>query len=165
MNKGIKEICEILRTPDYPQIQGELVQLDHEQPNDRIVIGKCALGELSCRLGNSLTETIDISNWSTSAVYAKTILQLADGLPSWIVTGNWLPQIRRVHDVDETASPNILFDDRMIECNLGELIMNMNDLCFTYEEIADFLETTFEDLEEVEDQFRLSSDIGGGRTE
>src|SRR3990172_4933607 len=80
--RSIKRICKILRTPEYPQSMGDLAKFDEY---DKIT-SKCALGEISCRVG------LPITNRIMGEISYGQILQHA-GVPQFLYDGKCLPTL------------------------------------------------------------------------
>ena len=153
LNKGIQQICEILRSPKFPQGRGDLMMY-HIKPEyldeDGGLIGdtltsdmievetKCALGEISCRTSN-LAETWRRMRKLDSTTYSEEILSAVKGLPRDLIVGRNLPL---------TTKEGPEFDSEFKSGSLGHIIYGLNDEGFTYAEICEFLETTFGDVED-----------------
>jgi len=108
-----------LRNPKYPQIRGQLVEFGY---NNKI-IGKCAEGEIACQNGIKYKP-------HQILLHKEELLKLK--IPEDLVD-NQLPHFS---NLDFTT----LIDD-----NIGDYLYGLNDSNLTYNQIADFLETTFRD--------------------
>ena len=127
IKESIDNICDILETPEYEQIKGYLSKWDGDE-----CIGKCALGEIACRVGLKLTKEV-------YHVAYTSIMYNAD-LPRWLVDGYALPFMSRT---DDTKIGMDEIDPLLTGNNIQEYIWKMNDQGYTYKQIADFLRCTF----------------------
>jgi len=123
----LDKICYPLEHPKHEQIHGCLITF-RDIDSDEIE-GKCALGEIGCYLGFTPNE---LFNMRTSE-YIK-ILRKAK-VPKWLLEGANLPRICN-------ADVQVPVEDG--GRNLDQLLYQLNDEYFTYEEISDFIRTTFE---------------------
>lgn len=157
-------IKTMLSNPTAPQISGYLVRykIDHIKRKTE-VIGKCALGELACKCGlvipprweqrfipldgffNRMLRRVKIEYVRYNSVeptYNMIMKEL--GFPEWLVSGQNLPSIN-VGSVNGVKVIEISFDERH-GSNIDNYIYRLNDAGFTYQEIVDFLITTFGDI-------------------
>jgi len=143
VRQALDKVTEILSTPQHPQIKGKLIEYGYAGNGEVIILGKCALGELSCRVGLPLKP-------HQPPPYHSTILTLT-GFPAWMSEGN-LPTMRAsvVNKVNLLWFIDSCFEGKTIEgeSHLSSYITLMNDYGFTYQQIIEFLETTFGDIED-----------------
>lgn len=139
MIEAIEKICQILRTPEYPQGMGLLVEFDIHGN----IISKCALGEISCRSGLPITESmVDDPNYNYSIMRTAHIpIDLYEGclLPCML---SWDSETQPIN-LSTHIPPEDDFEGD--GDNIQDWIWKLNDNGFTYDEIAEFLEVTFQD--------------------
>ncbi len=144
MNQGIQNMCNALRNPKYKQIKGTLIMYKNANPNE--IIGKCALGEIACQVGMDRTVTMGLATDEYDQILH------AAGVPTWL-TDRILPDWTSHHanELGQQSGPCHSGCCKDIPCNqvsLSTYIYYMNDTGWKYKEIADFLETTFGDIED-----------------
>ena len=128
LKTAIKRICDILEHAEYPQIHGDLIKLEGDK-----IVGKCALGEISCKVGLKLDKDC------TTHIY-RDILEAA-GVPKAYLDGDNLPYFSRT---DLTVGTFDVFDfDTDHGCDLDQYIWTLNDEGYNYNEISEFLRCTF----------------------
>lgn len=131
MQKWLENILKILRNPQYKQIKGRWVEFNENgEP-----IGKCAMGEISCQSGLKIQDSCYHSMHSD-------ILKIV-GVPKWLIHGGNLPILERSNGKIQKL---LFYEESSCGINLDDYIIYTNDFGWTYNEIADFLETTFKDL-------------------
>lgn len=131
-NEWLDNIVSILSSTDVPQITGKLISFD-EHDN---MIGKCALGVISCEVG------IPLMNRGDNEVSYNRILSKAN-VPS---------ELNGVQDVLPslyiyTTSKGVesVFFNECTTTDLASYIYLLNDNGLSFNEIAEFLEVTFGD--------------------
>lgn len=144
--KWVSNIVNVLRECDIPQVQTALIREFYNKDGE-LVIGKCAMGVLSCEAGMTLSVDMNEDLINDTANYQQ-ILKLYDVPEEW--WGNeLLPECLSI------GSPH--FDDRFFDededvyfhtVQLHQFIFRMNDNGFTFKDIADCIEVTFEDVED-----------------
>jgi hypothetical protein len=117
----LDKLINPLRKPQYPQIFGELRRID---PPDGKIIGKCAEGEIACQNGVRYKKQ-DIT------LNPHKLRKL--GIP------------KDLTDFDLPSYHNNNFDFDVEMDNIGSWIYGLNDKPLSYNQIADFLQITFED--------------------
>lgn len=120
----LDKLCGPLLNPQYPQIKGTLTLLS---PNGDI-LGKCAEGEIACQNG------IKYPTWQHTLRDAD-LREL--GIPDDFVDEDCLPSMWV-----GAKSSSIDFDQCV---SIGSYIYGLNDSGFTYPQLVEFLQTTFED--------------------
>jgi len=126
MKKWLRTICEILEHPRHKQVYGRLIIF--RSLKSRKIEGKCVLGEIGCQLGFTPNELFNMNTLD----YIK-ILRKAQ-VPKWLLEGLNLPHFSMgFHEWYGWGD------------NLDSWLYELNDNHLTYEEISDFLKTTFED--------------------
>ncbi len=119
----MKGIATILRETEVPKIEGKLVKFDTKGE----IEGKCALGVISCEVGLPLS-----SNYKDHPTWEK-ILRKA-GVSSDILDGT----------IPAVAPPSFADGGLDYVEFLSYYIINLNDnFKLTFNEIADWIETTF----------------------
>ena len=152
MPKWIDEICDVLYKCDTPQIQRALIKEWFDEHGE-LVIGKCAMGVLSCESGKILTPDLneelidDIDNY-------HEIMKLYNVPEEWWSI-NLLPQV--IHE-SESDLPTMNIDMCVYDDNVGEVItghnqlhsfiFNLNDAGLTFKEISECIRVTFEDVDD-----------------
>lgn len=117
---AIRKIAGELRTTETTQIKGALSKFDDEDQ----LIGKCALGVLTCKFYEKLTSEHPNGHVDDSEIEYCDIL-LASGI-----------ECEFIEDL-----PNEWDEDNS---DLSGVICHLNDRAqLTFKEIADYLETTF----------------------
>jgi len=134
-NSWLDNICNILRHPYYKKVTGSLAIFNDLEE----VIGKCALGEISCRVGIKLTKEN-----SAFIKYGK-IMETAR-VPFCLREGKILPEINYANTNDFNSINVEDFPSEYGGADLEWWIYTLNDAGLKYNEIADFLETTFGDM-------------------
>ena len=125
----LDKLINPLRNPQYPQIQGHLVRKNFNGE----IIGKCAEGEIACQNGLKIVD-------GTEFLSEDELLML--GIPPDFVYN--LPYIHQYHPTLESPPTwTIDFEDQTD--NVGHYIIRLNDDGFEYDQIIEFLETTFGD--------------------
>lgn len=120
----MKGIATILRETDIKKIEGRLIRFD---PETGEVEGKCALGVISCEAGLPLG-----SNYKDHPTWEQILKKV--GVSSDILNGT----------IPAVAPPS--FGDSGLDYVefLSYYIINLNDnFKLTFNEIADWIETTF----------------------
>lgn len=125
LKTAIIKICDILEHPEYPQITTKLAAFNDEHE----CIGKCALGEISCKVGLELT--YDNYNVSYNDILYKA------GVPKYLLEKQNLPYMER-----KNREVRIEFHDSA-GSDLDQYIWMMNDEGYTYDQISEFLRCTF----------------------
>lgn len=125
--RAIRRIAKALRNTDVKQITSALAKFD----NEKNLIGKCALGVLSCEYYRKITHE---NNYD---VDYNEILR-ACGVPDeWV--NNILP-----NSCYFTSKDSFYLDEANWCHQLSDMIPSLNDReKLTFDEIAEFLETTF----------------------
>ncbi len=128
MERWVKTITNILRHPEYPQIKGFL-QIKNKAGE---AVGKCALGEINCQMNVGETSITDDMG----------LIMKACKVPEDLCTDRVLPSIDsgfdEIYGMDEINKEFFLND------NIQDWIWKLNDAGYTYEQIVEFLEATFE---------------------
>ena len=156
MEDWLANICGILRASDIHQIYGDLIRFETKWNDEKgefeavNMTGKCALGVISCEVGMTLDYDHQLHDY-------VQILQHAS-VPDELIDGSILPYLD-VHEkrmTDDVSSRyigefDIIYDESggSILSNFSEYIFKMNDGSLTFKEIADFLEETFGDYNNV----------------
>ena len=118
----LDKLCEPLENPKYPQIKGALVKKIGEK-----IIGKCAEGEIACQ-NNIKYERYQLE------LPTEAFIKL--GVPHDLLTD--LPCYNSFYN-------NFRFAD-FESTSLSSIIISLNDTAeLSYDELAEFLRTTFED--------------------
>ena len=125
LKQAIRRICDILEHPEYPQITTKLASFNDKKE----CIGKCALGEISCKVGLKLT-------WDNYCLSYYSILEAA-GVPKYLRERQNLPYMER-----RDKEVRIEFHDDA-GSDLDQYIWMMNDEGYTYDQISEFLRCTF----------------------
>ena len=123
MAKWALEIAKMLRETNVPQITGRLI--DYVPFTN--VVGKCALGVISCEVGLPLSITQDL----TALPEYQDILKEV-GVPNEFLY--------------DCVTPFLFMTGQK---DLYDIIYTLNDAHkLTFEQIADYIETTFGDVED-----------------
>ena len=138
MNKWLQDICKVLRTSRTYQIHGDLINFI-AGPNSKI-IGKCAMGELGCKIG---FKPMELYNMSTHN-YVKILKKYK--VPLWLRKKN-LPVIKgSIGEIGILCNPLDYVIEESYGRTLAEYIYDLNDsYSMNFKQIADLLEVTFED--------------------
>jgi len=150
--KWVENIASVLDKCDIPQVQTALIQ-EYVDKDGNFVIGKCAMGVLSCEAGMMLTVDLNDELINDDDNYHE-ILKLYDVpeefwanklLPEYIGIG-WEYEIDEFNDcsndtTDENYRPNGL-------SQLHAWIFRMNDYGMTFKQIAECIRVTFEGVED-----------------
>ncbi len=116
---AIKNIAHILHTTNIRQITGRLIEF-----REHNLVGKCALGVISCESGLVLDE-------GSSGHSFEKILSAA-GIPD-----EYLELYFPYSDASDWDGGDHL-------CRIGDVIISLNDgLNYDFHEIAEYLETTY----------------------
>ena len=156
MPRWIDEICDVLYKCKIPQIQKALIK---EWYNDsgNIVIGKCAMGVLSCEAGRTLTPDMNENLIDDTANYYE-IMKLYNVPEEWR-ENDILPSITKYLTEDDESDT---FFTNIETCDYGygmgeviaghnhlhQFIFDLNDAGLTFKEISECLKITFKDVEE-----------------
>ncbi len=120
MTEWVDKICHVLEHPQYPHIKSRLIKKDE----DGNIIGKCAMGEINCQLRNGKESLGDY--W----LYDHELKEI--GIPTEAI-------------IDENC---IFLSDYASTIQL--MIIYLNDNCFSYKQISEFLKITFSDWDQYE---------------
>ena len=143
MPQWLDNMVSILRDTNVPQIRGNLARWERDiEPR---LIGKCALGVISCEVGLPLSYYGYEPSYDDIMSNANVPLEFYDDCI--------LPKIEREDGDNEAEVSNIYFpigDSKGWEWqSLYQMIWNLNDGGLSFKEIADFLEITFEGVEDT----------------
>lgn len=160
MEDWLANICGILRASELPQIYGDLVRYktDYNEGEDGDVVGeyhtfegKCALGVISCEVGMTLDYDHQLHDYIDILDRALVPRELSiDGILPYIDAqqssldgdeGRYITECDFIfYNEDNDVQPS---------ANFAEYIFKMNDGGLTFSEIADYLEETFGDYNNV----------------
>lgn len=133
MNKWVETITKSLRETDVRQIIGHLAEYDYEGE----LYGKCALGVISCDVGLTLERGKLDPDYDQIMLRAK--------VPREFINDHILPNVLATYS--GTEGPSLYISETETD-DLSVHIFTLNDRGFTFEQIADFLETTYGDVED-----------------
>ncbi len=132
MSEWVNILCRALRETDIKQINGNLVRYDYEGN----VEGKCALGIISCDIGLTLERGKDEPSY-------ESIMGVAGVPDEFNKNETNLPTIWRI-GLEKNIELTMRDDYNQ---HLWANIFTLNDAGLSFKEIADWIETTFEDVE------------------
>lgn len=125
MSKWVESMISVLENTKYPQIKERLVQYDE----DGKIIGKCVLGEFKCAK-NIITD--DVIDRDSSIMDSFKV-------PADLSHEKHLPKLEIDWEDDNISYINFEDSDK-----IQDWLYKLNDLGFTYPQIKEWLETTFE---------------------
>lgn len=142
----VTAIADVLDTCDIPQVRTALIQEFYDQDNN-LVVGKCAMGVLSCEAGMTLTPEMNSDLVNNNENY-HNILKLYN-VPEEFWGNKLLPELYSdgwEHEIDEYNNPDLEdYSNRLVEFHA--FVFRMNDNGMTFKEIAECIRVTFADVE------------------
>lgn len=122
----MKKLSTILRETNIPKITGQYILF-----HNRKLVGKCAMGVISCEVGLTLDYNIREYPLSKILIHANVPGYLIDTYLPYVSINQWgKPDHPKYTEAEGT---------------LGHIITHYNDTGkFTFKEIADYLEVTFD---------------------